>query len=213
MSTVLPEQSEEAIESQGDLEDCWCRVLTESGPICMPMSHLMSPPSKNRPNPSKEDRHKFVSEMMQRLDSCRSGAHANPNANPHRPFGAPSPISYDPKDGFLPIFGKDSYLSYREKFMQIYPFDDCLGKKNPYTGTTVSTQSDYEVYCVSRYLKYVAEEEIIDLQAKYQLQKEENVSLQSRIKKFQKKTNILLTIICFLSVISFILFVYFCVTI
>ena len=213
MSNALPDQPKKTIDDQDDWEDCWCRVLTENGPICVPMSHLMNPPSKNTPKPSEESRHRIVSELMQKLASHNSDPCGNSSAKPHRPFGDLSSISHDPQDGFLPVFGKDSYLSYREKFMNICPFDDCVGKKNPYTGTIVSTHGDYEVYCVSRYLKYIAEEEIIDLQAQYQLQKEENTSLQSRIKKFQKKTNILLTIICFLSVVSFVLFVYFCVTI
>lgn len=213
MSNISFEEFLEKHEEWRKQQDGWCRVLTENGPLCMPMNDLMRPPPKSVQKPSDEEKQQAVSEFTNMLMDYVSRQHSSSNTT-HFSSNTDLPsISHDAQDGFLPVFGKDSYLSYREKFMRVCPFDDCLGKKNPYTGTPVSSQDDYEMYCLSRYLKYTAEEEVVDLQARYQLLKEENASLHLHLSKLNKKASTLFTVICFLAAFSFVLFIYFCVTI
>lgn len=72
-------------------------------------------------------------------------------------------------DGFISFFGESSYLSFRESFRKDCPLEYALGRINPYTGHSVNTKDDYELYCLAHYLRLYSEDQLMDFKAERDL--------------------------------------------
>ena len=67
-------------------------------------------------------------------------------------------MSIEPHFEFAPEspYDKPSYRIYREKFLSQFPFEEVIGKINPYTDLPVMSVDDYDLYCFSHYLKDIS---------------------------------------------------------
>lgn len=75
-------------------------------------------------------------------------------------------------------FTKDAYQKHRAAFRNSFPYEKTIGMINPYTGEKIHTESDYELYCLSFYLKCTAEEELSELRKSNDSLVEENNKLK-----------------------------------
>lgn len=75
-------------------------------------------------------------------------------------------------------FTKHAYQKHRAAFRKSFPYEKTIGMTNPYTGEKIHTERDYELYCLSFYLKYTAEEELNELRKNNDLLVKENNKLK-----------------------------------
>lgn len=100
------------------------------------------------------------------------------------------------------IYTKETYQSFRSAFCKSFPLDSVIGMISPYTGKKILTTDDYELYCLSFYLKSSSEDELERLKtqsntlstANDQLQAEIS-SLSARLSKTVRRFRV--TTICF----------------
>lgn len=103
--------------------------------------------------------------------SVSSTSSPDPNAkvmipSPHGPICIPTKdLDKIKQPSFIGSteFTKDTYRKHRAAFRKSFPYEKTIGMTNPYTGEKIHTESDYELYCLSFYLKCAAEEELSEL--------------------------------------------------
>lgn len=120
--------------------------------------------------------------------SVSSTSSPDPNAkvmipSPHGPICIPTKdLDKIKQPSFIGSteFTKDTYRKHRAAFRKSFPYEKTIGMTNPYTGEKIHTENDYELYCLSFYLKCAAEEELSELRLK-------NSSLSRKVDHLETK--------------------------
>ena len=95
-------------------------------------------------------------------------------------------------------YTKTSYQQHRDAFFRTFPYEETIGKINPYTKERISSLADYELYCLSFYLKFSAEEELRELRSRCETLSRKNEEMkksselsQQEAKHFKKRAKAL----------------------
>ena len=82
---------------------------------------------------------------------------------------------------------KEAYQAYRSAFPAVISYEESLGRKNPYTGDIVSCRQDYELYCLSYFLKSTVADEAETLRHRNDTLSQEVNHLQAKLKSLDKE--------------------------